>query len=86
MKYISHYLNKPVRYKKERQGVIKDWVMEATTTHALLAGILVEDKKGQEIIVAMAEVEHLGTRYNNAGPLPPATRAFSWSVISWTSR
>jgi magnesium transporter len=63
MKYISHYLNKPVRYKKERQGVIKDWVMEATTTHALLAGILVEDKKGQEIIVAMAEVEHLGTRY-----------------------
>jgi len=63
MKYISHYLHKPVRYKKDRQGTVKDWVMQATPSQAVLAGLLVEDQDGRQRHVAMSDIESLGLKY-----------------------
>lgn len=63
MKYISHFLGKQVHFRKQHLGQLKDWIMAATSSQAVLAGLLVEDGQGAPRRVAMADVESLGQKY-----------------------
>ncbi|MDI6740272.1 MAG: CBS domain-containing protein [Candidatus Edwardsbacteria bacterium] len=62
MKYISHFLGKQVHFRKKRQGVLKDWIMTASPSQAVLSGLVIEDAVGSERAITMADVESLGLR------------------------
>jgi|GEM_PF-2344266 magnesium transporter len=62
MKYLSHYLKKQVHFKRQHQGELADWVMNAGLSQAELAGLVIVDQEGNEKTISMADVESLGHR------------------------
>ncbi len=62
MKYISHFLNQPVYFKNERQGILRDWVMIAGPSQAILTGLMIEDESENIRAIRISEMEPLGTK------------------------
>jgi len=62
MKYISHFLNQPAYHAKQRQGILKDWVMSAGPNQATISGLLIEDENEKDISIDISEMEFAGSK------------------------